>query len=177
MMNNSIKQLWNKPWIKNGLTALLFLVAFMLLRPIMQGDVIHGQAPQMQVQTLTGKTIDLQAVNRQGKPVLVHLWATWCPICSLNQEGIESLSEDYTVINIATQSTDDQQLLVYARENEMNPDIIVNDLDGKWMAIFGAKAVPANFVIAPSGEISFVEVGFTTEWGLRLRLWWAQYYE
>ena len=171
---NTLKQSLHKPWVKNSLTVLLFVAAFLLIRPIMQGDVIQGQAPVMQVQTITGKQIDLQALNQQGKPVLVHIWATWCPICSASKGGIESISEDYDVINIATQSLDDDQLLDYAKEHKMNPDIIVNDLSGHWMTTFGAKAVPADFVIAPNGEIEFIEVGFTTSWGLRLRLWWSQ---
>ncbi|GKT12550.1 MAG: hypothetical protein ISEC1_P1528 [Thiomicrorhabdus sp.] len=163
-----------KPWVKNTLMALLFLGAFLLIRPVMQGNVIEGQAPRMQVTTITGKHIDLQSLNQQGKPVLVHIWATWCPICSASRGSIESLSEDYDVINIATQSLDNDQLLAYAKEHEMNPDLIVNDLGGQWMKAFGAKAVPADFVIAPNSEIAFIEVGFTTGWGLRLRLWWSQ---
>lgn len=164
---------WKKNWVKNSLTGLFFVGLFLLLRPYMQGDVIQGQAPIMQLQSITGKTIDLQALNQQGKPVLIHIWATWCPICDISKGGIESVAKDYAVINIATQSADDDQLLTFAQENEMNPDIIVNDLEGKWLKALGAKAVPADFVIAPNGEIAFIEVGFTTSMGLRLRLWWA----
>jgi hypothetical protein len=35
-------------------------------------------------------------------------------------------------------------------------------------------AVPASFIIDAEGNIRFVEIGFTTEMGLRLRLWLAQ---
>jgi thiol-disulfide isomerase/thioredoxin len=164
---------WKKNWVKNSLTGLFFVGVFLLLRPYMQGDVVEGQAPIMQVQSITGKTLDLQALNQQGKPVLIHIWATWCPICDLSKGGIESVAKDYAVINIATQSADDDQLLTFAKDNEMNPDIIVNDLEGKWLKTLGAKAVPADFVIAPNGEIAFIEVGFTTSMGLRLRLWWT----
>ena len=34
-------------------------------------------------------------------------------------------------------------------------------------------AVPAFIVIAPDGRISSASVGYTTEIGMRLRLWWA----
>jgi len=166
-------KLWQKSWFKNGLWALAFLGVFIVVRPYMQGNVVHGQAPQMHVTTITGNTLDLQKINQQGKPVLVHIWATWCPICKLSRSGVEEIAKDYTVINIATQSADDEQLLAYAKENQMNPDFIVNDLDGQWLKIWGAKAVPADFVIDPQGNVAFVEVGFTTAWGLRLRLWWA----
>jgi len=170
---SNTKKLWQKNWFKNLLWILVFLGVFLSLRPYMQGDVIHGQAPKMQVTSITGKILDLQAFNQQGKPVLVHIWATWCPICSVSKGGVEEIAKDFAVINIATQSADDEQLLTYASENEMNPDFIVNDLEGKWLKTFGAKAVPADFIIDPQGNIAFVEVGFTTAWGLRLRLWWA----
>ncbi|WP_038126335.1 redoxin domain-containing protein [Thiomicrorhabdus sp. Milos-T2] len=164
---------WQKKWVKNLITVVIFVAIYLSVRPFMQGDVIHGQAPIMQVTTINGNTIDLQALNQQGKPVLIHIWATWCPICKVSKGGVESIAKDYAVINIATQSADNDQLLTYAKENEMNPNIIVNDLEGKWLKTFGAKAVPADFVVAPNGKIEFVEVGFTTAWGLRLRLWWA----
>lgn len=166
-------KIWQKNWFKNLITVLIFILIYLSVRPFMQGDVIHGQAPIMHVTSINGKTLDLQAMNQQGKPVLVHIWATWCPICQVSKGGIESVAEDYAVINIATQSADDEQLLTYAQENQMNPDFIVNDLEGHWLKTFGAKAVPADFVVAPNGEIKFIEVGFTTAWGLRLRLWWA----
>ncbi|NPA71578.1 MAG: redoxin domain-containing protein [Gammaproteobacteria bacterium] len=141
----------------------------------MQGDVVSGQAPEMKVHSITYQDYDLQQLTAQGKPVLIHVWATWCPICDVSKGGIESIAKDYTVLNIATQSADNDQLLDFAKQNEMNPDIIINDLDGKWLTRLGAKAVPADFIIAPNGEVAFVEVGFTTEWGLRLRLWWAEW--
>lgn len=165
--------LWRKNWFKNLLTVILFIVVYLSVRPFMQGEVIHGQAPQMQVTSITGKQIDLQQLTAEGKPVLIHIWATWCPICDVTKGSIEAIAEDYAVINIATQSADDEQLLTYAKANDLNPDIIINDLDGQWMKTFGAKAVPADFIIDPNGDIAFVEVGFTTEWGLRIRLWWA----
>jgi len=165
--------LWRKNWFKNLVTVILFIAVYLSVRPFMQGEVIHGQAPQMQVTSITGEQIDLQQLTAEGKPVLIHIWATWCPICDVTKGSVEAVAEDYAVINIATQSADDEQLLSYAKANDLNSDIIINDLDGHWMKTFGAKAVPADFIIDPNGDIAFVEVGFTTEWGLRIRLWWA----
>ena len=145
-------------------------MVFLALRPYMQGDVIHGQVPAIKLESITGKAIDLSQVT---EPTLVHLWATWCPICDLTKGSVESVAKKYRVINIATQSGDDEALLNYAQQNDMNPDIIINDYNGQLMNLFGAKAVPADFIISPGGNITFIEVGFTSELGLRLRLWWA----
>src|SRR5437588_6658240 len=36
-------------------------------------------APQMQVQDINGRVIDLQQLK--GKVVFINFWATWCPPC------------------------------------------------------------------------------------------------
>jgi len=38
---------------------------------------------------------------------------------------------------------------------------------------FGVPGVPAFVVIDPRGDVRFVTLGYTSEIGLRLRLWWA----
>ena len=47
------------------------------------------------------------------------------------------------------------------------------DPQGKILSQYGLHGVPAFVIINPAGEISFVSTGFTSEVGLRLRLWWA----
>jgi len=170
MSKTTHTKFWKKPWVKNLLTVLVFVAAYLTLRPFMQGDVIHGQVPPIELKSISGETFDLSNIQ---EPTLVHIWAIWCPICGVTKGSVESVAEDYKVINIATQSGDDQALFEYAKANEMNSTIIVNDVNGKLMSLFGSKAVPADFIIAPGGEIQFVEVGFTSELGLRFRLWWA----
>lgn len=164
---------WKRSWMKNLLTVILFVALYLAVRPFMQGDVIEGHAPTLKLESLSGEVLDLQAMNAQGEPVLIHIWATWCPICTFSRDGIENIAADHKVISIATQSGDDEQLLNYAKEHQMNTSLIVNDLDGAIAKQFGAKGVPADFVIAPDGNIEFVEVGVTSSIGLRLRLWWA----
>ncbi|WP_321276969.1 redoxin domain-containing protein [Thiomicrorhabdus indica] len=164
---------WQKSWVKNLLTVMVFFAIYLALRPFFQGDVIEGKAPEMRLESITGESIDLQAINAQGEPVLIHIWATWCPICKFTSDNVESIANDYTVISIATQSGDNQAILDYAEQNQLTPNFIVNDFDGKWMQAFGARAVPADFIVNAKGEIEFIEVGFSSELGLRLRLWWS----
>jgi len=50
---------------------------------------------------------------------------------------------------------------------------VLNDPDGSIARAWGVHAVPASFIIGTDGRIRFVEVGYTTETGLRLRRWLA----
>jgi hypothetical protein len=36
--------------------------------------------------------------------------------------------------------------------------------------------VPADFIINRYGDVQFVEVGVTSSWGLRARLWWSKHF-
>jgi hypothetical protein len=40
-------------------------------------------------------------------------------------------------------------------------------------AQWGVRAVPASFIVDGAGQIRFLEIGYTTGAGLRLRLWLA----
>jgi hypothetical protein len=48
------------------------------------------------------------------------------------------------------------------------------DPDGALARRYGLASVPACIVLDAQGRIRFAEVGYTSELGMRLRLWWAQ---
>lgn len=166
-----LRRLWQNKWFNNSVWLVAFFLLYLLLRPMMQGDVVRDQAPNFHATTLGGTALRLN--DFQGEAVLIHFWATWCPICEFSRDGIETLAQDYRIISIATQSGDDDTLLAYAAQHSMNIDFIINDADGALFQQFGARAVPADFIIDRDGQIAFVEVGVTSSWGLRARLWWA----
>jgi alkyl hydroperoxide reductase subunit AhpC len=70
------------------------------------------------------------------------------------------------------QSGKPQDVARYLREQGVDLPV-VNDADGSISGAWGVHAVPASFIIGTDGRIRFIEVGYTTEIGLRLRLWWA----
>jgi peroxiredoxin len=80
--------------------------------------------------------------------------------------------DDPNVITIAMQSGKPEEVARYLREQAIAFPVL-NDADGSVSASWGVHAVPASFIIAPDGQIQFVEVGYTTGVGLRLRLWLA----
>jgi thiol-disulfide isomerase/thioredoxin len=160
------------PWFKNALWVIGFVAFFLVVRGLMQGEPIQGKAPELTVENILGQKLDMAAY--QGKPYMIQFWATWCPICELETAGIEGMIQDgYPVINIAINSGTNKEVLAYALQNGMSPKHIVNDPEGELFARFGAKAVPASFFVDSQGNVAFVEVGYTTSIGMKLRLWLA----
>ncbi len=158
-------------WRSIAIEVLLFVVVVAGIRLWQQRDMVSGVAPVLQGVTLAGQSWQLPA--HPGHPVLVHFWATWCPVCRAEQSSIADLAHgNHDVMTIAMQSGNPQQVVRYMKEQGTSFPV-VNDTDGSISNAWGVHAVPASFIIAPDGKISFVEVGYTTGIGLRLRLWWA----
>lgn len=153
-------------WILEFFVILLILFA---LRLWMLRDIVEGVAPNISEYTLSGIHFDLY---QHKKPILVHFWASWCPVCQLEESNIENLSKKYPVITIAMQSGNDAEIKKYMREQNLSFDTI-NDEDGSLSQKYKIRGVPVSFIINKDNRIDFVEVGYTTELGLFARLWWA----
>lgn len=84
---------------KYFLTGLSYLVVLFVLS---QGislwksrDAPTGNLSEFTVELMDGSSITLSEYT--GKPVLLHFWATWCPICALEEGSVDSIANDYPV--------------------------------------------------------------------------------
>lgn len=148
----------------------LILVIITGVRFWMQRDIVSGLAPIINASTLSGQNYNLYQDMR--RPILIHFWATWCPVCKLEQSNIENISKKYPVITIAMQSGDNNELKQFMQEEKLSFNVI-NDKSGKLSKDYRIKGVPVSFIVNKENKIEFVEVGYTTELGLQMRLWWA----
>ena len=154
-------------WLINILLIVVVLVGIQWWKA---RPMAAGPAPELQGSLITGGDWSIDAMR--GRPLLVHFWATWCPVCNATDDGIDSIAEDYNVITVALQSGSDQDVLDHLREAKLGFPVI-NDEYGEIAHRWGVPGVPASFVIDPDGQISHSTVGYTTEIGLRGRLWAA----
>ena len=132
-------------------------------------DLAAGVLPVVVARTLEGEPVD---VTQLPRPLLIHFWATWCPVCRAEEDSIQSISRDHAVLGIALEDGPPESVRRYMAEHGLTFPTI-QDADGSIGRRFGVKGVPTSFVIDADDRIRFVSMGYTTEWGLRLRLWWA----
>jgi thiol-disulfide isomerase/thioredoxin len=154
-------------WLRDAGLALLFLLA---LRAYQRRDAASGVAPPITGTDLRGQPFAL--AEYRGQPVLVYFWATWCGVCKATQSNVDALARERPVLSIASQSGSAAEVNAYVREHGIVPKVAV-DPHGALAKRFGVRAFPTTFVIGRDGEIRHVEVGYTTELGLRLRMWLA----
>jgi len=150
---------------------MMVILAIFVIRAWQQQDLTQGMTPGFSSKTLTGEVMNSNPLPDQA--ILIHFWATWCPVCEVENDNIQALSKDYKVLNIAIQSGTNEDIIKYAEENKLKLDNIINDRSGSLSRLFGVKGTPSSFLINTQGRIQFVEVGYTTTLGYRLRLWWA----
>jgi len=107
-----------------------------------------------------------------SKPVLIHIWATWCPTCKLEASNIQSLSQNHQVLTFVVRSGTDTEIQKYMSENDLDFNTI-NDEDGFFADKFNVSAYPTTLIYNKDKELIFSEVGYTSTFGLKLRMWYA----
>lgn len=112
---------------------------------------------------------DLQSQDT-GRPVAIYLWAEWCAICKLQESSIESLQRDHRLISVAVQSGSPEKVAQVLKDRGLPLRTLV-DPSGQWLNALGLRAVPSFMVTNANKELHWVTVGYTTELGMRLRLW------
>lgn len=155
--------------LRSGLVHLAVLITAVTLIHLWQTrNLAQGSAPSLTGQTLQGEWFDLE---RQTEwPLLVHFWATWCPVCKLETGDIASMSGAYPVVTVAMTSGSEGEVARFLRERQYHLPVI-NDPDGVIAAAWGVTGVPTSYIVDRNGRIRFVSVGYTLPMTLRIRLW------
>jgi len=113
--------------------------------------------------------------DHPGKPIGLHVWAQWCSICKLEEHSISRVSADHPVLTIAMQSGPALQVAAHLSDRSLAWQAWV-DPKAELATQLGVTAVPAFLVIDPRGNLTMPAVGYTTELGMRVRLWLAKYW-
>jgi len=107
-----------------------------------------------------------------NKPVMIHFWATWCPVCKTEIDNIQRVSKNYQVITIVVKSGTSEEIQEYLDERNLNFKVI-NDKDAYLAQQFGVNVYPTTIIYDKNREVVFSDVGYTSTLGLYLRMWWA----
>jgi len=106
------------------------------------------------------------------KPLLIHFWATWCPTCKLEAANINLLAKHYQVITIAVKSGTNAAIKHYLQEHNYTFPV-VNDKNSKLSQHFNVAAFPTTLIYDKDQKLRFAEVGYSSTFGLWLRLLWS----
>lgn len=109
-----------------------------------------------------------------GQPVALHIWAEWCPFCKMAESSVTRVAADWPVLTVASRSGDAAQVKRFMAQRGL-PWAASVDPRGDISKTYRLSAVPAWVVLDAEGRISSITTGYTTELGMRARLWWASW--
>ncbi|NOH95462.1 DsbE family thiol:disulfide interchange protein [Vibrio sp. 99-70-13A1] len=151
------------------------LVAFMVLAAIFATQLVRNQTgddptklesvligkevPEFRLEDLAepGKLYD-QAVFK-GEPLLLNVWATWCPTCYAEHSYLNQLSAEGVKI-IGLNYKDDRTKAVGWLNELGNPYLIsLFDGDGMLGLDLGVYGAPETFLIDANGIVRYRHVG------------------
>lgn len=133
----------------------------------------EGAAPPLEGVRTDGSLVRVGAGNTADTPTLVAFWATWCPVCTAEEDNIVAVARDHRLVSVAMQSGDAATVVKHLRERGIALPVLV-DADGRHAMDWGVRGVPTHFVVDAAGNVRFRVVGYATTWGLKARMWWAQ---
>ncbi len=112
------------------------------------------------VQLLDGRTVP--ASHWAGKPVVVEVWASWCPFCTLQNPRLQKLYDAArgTPLQVLTISIDKhpQEAAAYMKSRGYTFPAAM-DSDALKRAIGPRKGLPELYVIDARGKVVQKEVG------------------
>lgn len=154
---------------------LLILMAIVLAIVAAMDWLRAPQAPvafdSQMLATLEGESVSLAQLSRE-RPLLVYFWASWCGVCRFTTPDVAQLrAEGANVLTVALRSGDDNQVAHWLSRKRLALPV-VNDPRGELSAQWQVGVTPT-FVVISQGRVVQSTTGWTSYWGMKLRLWWA----
>lgn len=125
----------------------------------LESALVGKPIPQRPLQDLFGKQQYDQSLFIQGKPILLNVWATWCPTCYAEHQYLNQLAAEGISI-IGLNYKDDRQKAINWLDNLKNPyQAVLADNTGDFGLDLGVYGAPETFIIDAQGIIRYRHTG------------------
>lgn len=153
-------------WIGAGVLAVVIALAIGIVaargsgkaEPIVQqgGETVSfsGTDP------ITGKDVSL--ADYAGKPVVVNIWASWCPGCSAEADDLRRFAADHSeaqLVGVDYQDSKHDAKAFYSRWRWTHPSVF--DQSGQLASSLGLQGLPTTFFLDRQHRIASRIVGAT----------------
>jgi peroxiredoxin len=117
--------------------------------------------PELELNALDGKAQRLE--DYRGRVVLVNFWATWCAPCLEEMPSIERLRRSFDARRFAVLAVNVGQgpkvAGDFADKLGLGGFHVLLDRDLKVSKAWGARVLPATFIVDPAGKVRYSHFG------------------
>lgn len=159
---------------KNLLSLVLTLIVMSVIVDWLRKPQVPNNADSTALYDLQNQPFFLAQLS-QDRPAILYFWGTWCGYCRYTSPAIDSLAKDgVPVATVALRSGDKSTVQAYLAEHDYQ-FLTVNDPNGA-IAQQWQVAVTPTIIIFDQGKMEFATSGLSTYWGLKVRLWLAEWF-
>ncbi len=133
-------------------------------------EQMHRSAPplpELALTTLDGQPIHLAAYK--GRPVVLNLWASWCPPCRREMPVFEQAQKavpDIAIVMV-NQGESAQQAGNFLRRQGLALSDVLLDSSSQTMKVMGSKGLPTTLFFDAQGQLVDSHMGELTMAGLK----------
>lgn len=115
--------------------------------------------PEVMLSDLSGAPVSLASLG--GKPLVVNLWATWCPPCRREMPVLSAAQQENrdVVFVFANQGESVEKISAYIRSEGLRLDNVLMDTTGKLARQLGSAGLPTTFYFDAQRRLSARTIG------------------
>lgn len=121
------------------------------------------ELPPLAFKTLDGDSVALH--NYAARPMVINLWATWCPHCVREMPVLEKAQQQYPQVHIVlvNQGENASQVQRFLQARSLSLQNMLLDEQKSAGQHFGMRALPATLFIDRRGQLVSVRIGALSE--------------
>ncbi len=127
---------------------------------VIHSPLIGKHAPAWSLPVLDGSGQTFGSKDLQGRWYVLNIWGTWCEPCHEEHPELVAIARDASVPIIGIDWNDDDALANDFLTKQGNPyQVVTTDHDGHVAIDWGVYGTPETFLVSPSGEVVYKNIG------------------
>jgi cytochrome c biogenesis protein CcmG, thiol:disulfide interchange protein DsbE len=125
--------------------------------------LINKPFPDFKVENLKQPNTFLTKADFGGKPVLINVWATWCPSCREEHQQLLNIAAEHKIKIIGLNYKDERDLALQWLQTLGDPyQFVIYDKAGMLGLDLGVYGAPETYLVDAQGIIKYRHVGVVT---------------
>ncbi|MDO4682507.1 MAG: TlpA disulfide reductase family protein [Lautropia sp.] len=169
---SALWQAWRKPPARQPLLAAMSCATVIAaaglawLNPARQSEPL----PNLHFSTLSGEPVELKQFA--GKPLVINLWATWCPHCVREMPVLSAAQRRYPQVTFifVNQGEDATTIERFVGRQQLQADNLLMDTGSEAARSFAQPAMPTTLFYSKSGQLLDIRIGALSQATLQQRI-------
>ncbi|OOF44591.1 thiol:disulfide interchange protein [Rodentibacter rarus] len=129
----------------------------------LESALVGKPVPEKALTDLFDNKTYYKTLFQQGKPLLLNVWATWCPTCYAEHQFLNKLAQQGVII-IGLDYKDESSKAIKWLKDLGNPyQVVLKDEKGSFGLDLGVYGAPETFIVDGKGVIHYRLAGDVNE--------------